>query len=151
MIEKCRRKEILLSFKSAVKSVDNGDTTPIRKLLPISNIKKPLKQLQLRWLGIDDVKKYFDDDSLESLDADMFLRFAADKSIQMDMSNRAFELMDEAKKGLVVFEDLQRVCLELEEDMTEDELIEMIEFADSSGDGLLNPKRFFRIAQKTNL
>lgn len=104
-----------------------------------------------RWLGIDDAKRYFDDDSLESLDADMFLRFAADKSIQMDKSNRAFQLMDEAKKGVVVFEDLQRVCLELGEDMTEDELIEMIEFADSSGDGLINPKRFFRIALKTNL
>jgi len=120
-------------------------------LLPILYIKKALKQLQLVGLKTDDIKTYFDDDSLESLDADMFLRFAADKSIQLDRSNRAFNLMDEAKKGVVVFEDLQRVCLELGEIMTEDELIEMIEFADSSGDGLLNPKHFFRIAHKTNL
>lgn len=105
----------------------------------------------MRWLGVDDVKRYFDDESLEALDADMFLRFAADKSIQMTKSNRAFELIDEAKKGVVVFEDLQRVCLELGEAMTEDELVEMIEFADPSGVGLLSPKHFFRIAKKSNL
>ncbi len=82
----------------------------------------------------------------------MFLRFAADKSIQLEKSNRAFELIDEANKGIIVFEDLQRVCLELGETMTEEELIEMIDYADSSGgDGLLSPKHFFRIACKTNL
>ncbi len=81
----------------------------------------------------------------------MFLRFSADKSIQLEKSNKAFKLIDEANKGVVVFEDLQRVCLELGENMTEEELIEMIEFVDSSGDGLLSPKHFFRIACKTNL
>ena len=81
----------------------------------------------------------------------MFLRFAAEKTIQMDKSDRAFQLIDEAEKGVVVFEDLQRVCLELGEEMTEEELIEMIEFADSSGDGLLRPKHFFRISHKVNL
>lgn len=81
----------------------------------------------------------------------MFLRFAADKSIQIEKSNRAFELIDEAKKGVVVFEDLQRICIELGEEMSEEELMEMIEFADSSGEGLLSRKHFFRIARKTNL
>jgi len=150
LIEETRRKEILLSFKSAINSCSGGGATN-GDLLPISSIKKPLRQLQLRWLGVDDVKRYFDDESLEALDADMFLRFAADKSIQMTKSNRAFELIDEAKKGVVVFEDLQRVCLELGEAMTEDELVEMIEFADPSGVGLLSPKHFFRIAKKSNL
>lgn len=117
----------------------------------ISSLDFSWISLLQRWLGVDDVKNYFQDDSLESLDADMFLRFAADKSIQIEKSNRAFQLMDEAKKGVVVLEDLQRVCVELGEDMTEEELIEMIDFADSSGEGLLNPKHFFRIAQKTNL
>ena len=98
-----------------------------------------------------EVKRYFEDDALESVDTDMILRFAADKSIQIEKSNRAFELMDEAKKGVVVFEDLQRVCVELGEEMSEEELLEMIEFADSSGEGLLSRKHFFRIARKTNL
>ena len=84
----------------------------------------------------------------------MFLRFAADKTIQMNKANKAFQLIDEAQKGVVVVEDLKRVCLELGEDLTDQELNEMIEWADigsSSGDGLLRPKHFFRIAHKSNL
>ena len=55
---------------------------------------------------------------------------------------------------MVVVEDLKRVCTELGEDLTEEELIEMVEWADtgsSSGEGLLRPKHFFRIAHKSNL
>jgi len=154
LIEECRRQEILLAFKKAVEVFNNkrSETSSNNKELPIMHVKKPLKQLQLTGLKTDDIKSYFDDDSLETLDADMFLRFAAEKTIQMDKSDRAFQLMDEAEKGVVVFEDLQRVCLELGEEMTEEELIEMIEFADSSaGDGLLRPKHFFRISHKVNL
>ncbi len=81
----------------------------------------------------------------------MFLRFAADKSIQIEKSNRAFELIDDAKKGVVVFEDLQRICIELGEEISEEELLEMIDFVDSSGEGLLTRKHFFRIARKSNL
>ena len=81
----------------------------------------------------------------------MFLRFAADKTMQLEKANKAFQLMDEAQKGVVVIEDLQRVCIELGEDLTEEELVEMIEFVDSTGEGLLSPEHFFRIAHKVNL
>jgi len=130
---------------------EEDENTTMRKLLPISCTKKPLKQLKLVGLKTNDIKKYFDDEYLESLDADMFLRFAAEKSIQLEKSNMAFQLIDEAKRGIVVLEDLQRVCSDLGESMTDDELIEMVDFADSSGEGLLSPKHFFRIAHKTNL
>ena len=120
-------------------------------MLPISYVKKPLRQLQLRSLGAEDVKRYFEDDDIQAVDADMFLTFAASKSIQLDKSNKAFELIDEAQKGVVVIEDLQRVCLELEEPITEEELIEMMEYADPTGEGSLKPKHFFRLAQKMNL
>uniref|UniRef100_A0A6U9XVC2 EF-hand domain-containing protein n=1 Tax=Pseudo-nitzschia australis TaxID=44445 RepID=A0A6U9XVC2_9STRA len=154
LIEESRRQEILLSFKTAMQSYNGKGyeaNTASSKLLPISCAKKVLKKIRLVGLKSDDIKSYFDDDYLETIDADMFLRFAAEKSIQMDRSNRAFQLMDEAEKGVVVFEDLQRVCSGLGEDIKEDELIEMIEFADSSGEGLLRPKHFFQIAHKVNL
>lgn len=151
LIEHSRRKEILMSFQTALELSKSGDKSASDKLLPISCIKKPLKKLQLPGVATHEVKRYFGDDSLETLDVDMFLRFAAEKSMQIEKSNRAFELMDKAKKGVVVFEDLQRVCVELGEEISEEELVEMIEFADSSGEGLLSPKHFFRIARKTNL
>jgi len=152
LIDECRRNEILRSFQNALEVFrEEDETTMTEKLLPISYTKKPLKELKLVGLKTIDIKNYFDDDSLGSLDADMFLRFAAEKSIQLERSNMAFQLIDEAKKGVVVLEDLQRVCSDLGETMTEDELIEMIDFVDSSGEGFLNPKHFFRIAHKTNL
>ena len=47
LIEDSRRKEILLTFQTALESCKEGDSTPKGKLMPISCIKKPLKQLQL--------------------------------------------------------------------------------------------------------
>ena len=150
VIDEFRRKEILLAYKKSIVSC-NKKRNETNKELPISYAKTPLKQLQLTGLKTDDIRKYFNDDSLEKLDADMFLRFAADKTMQLEKANKAFQLMDEAQKGVVVIEDLQRVCIELGEDLTEEELVEMIEFADSTGEGLLSPEHFFRIAHKVNL
>ncbi|VEU42990.1 unnamed protein product [Pseudo-nitzschia multistriata] len=151
LIDESRRKEILLCFKTALESYNNENDETSNEFLPNSFLKKPLKKLKLSGLKLDGIKSYFDDENLEALDADMFLRFAADKSIQMEKSNRAFQLIDNAGKGVVVLEDLQRACSVLGEDMTENELIEMIDFADSSGEGLLYPKHMFRIANKVNL
>ena len=47
LIEDCRRKEILISFQTAIKLIKNGDRTHTGDLLPISYIKNPLRQLQL--------------------------------------------------------------------------------------------------------
>jgi Ca2+-binding EF-hand superfamily protein len=64
---------------------------------------------------------------------------------------RAFKLFDEVGKGCVVLEDLQRISNDLGEGFTEDELEEMLVFADKKGDGLLQPKDFVRIARQINL
>jgi len=152
MVDECRRQKILLVHENSLISCNN-QRNEISKNLPIVYAKKALKQLQITGLKIDDIKSYFEDDTLETLDADMFLRFACDKTIQLEKSKKAFQLMDYASKGFVVLDDLQRVCIELEEEMTEEELIEMIEFADTSTtkDGILSPDDFFRVAHKVNL
>lgn len=80
-----------------------------------------------------------------------FLSFAAMKVLQRDKAFKAFELMDRDGKGVVVLEDLQRVAEELGEDITPDELREMVEAADRCGEGLLSPKDFVRLARKVNL
>lgn len=138
------------SYNNSTNDKNESDSNR-NKSLHVSYVKKALKQLGLVGLKSVDIKTYFDDDTLEMVDANMFLRLAADKSIQLSKSKTAFDLIDESKKGVVVIEDLHRVCIELEEEMTEDELIEMIEFADTSGEGLLRPKDFLRIAHKVNL
>ena len=90
-------------------------------------------------------------DGEEELDAATFLQFTGLKLIQTEKAEKAFNLMDTDNKGVVVMEDLQRIAKELGEDFSEQELIEMIEFVDRSGDGMLRPKDFVRIARKVNL
>jgi Ca2+-binding EF-hand superfamily protein len=168
MISQGRRKEILQVFQRFVvqqngsnnhKDDDDndGDNNEDIPKISFSDTKRALKRLGMEGIKQDEISSYFDfddsDDSTnkEGLDGDQFLRFAAAKSIQQEKSLNAFELIDEARKGVVVLEDLQRVATDLGEDFTQEDLIEMIQFVDRSADGLLTPKHFFKIARKVNL
>eukprot|EP00980_Cylindrotheca_fusiformis_P028675 scaffold22635_cov134-Cylindrotheca_fusiformis.AAC.3 len=93
----------------------------------------------------DDIRSFFDKEELDESD---FVHYAALKVIQTEKAQKAFDLIDVDDKGVVVLEDLQRLSSELEEDFTEQELEEMIEFADRSGDGMLRLKDFIKIARK---
>ena len=53
--------------------------------------------------------------------------------------------------GSMWIEDLKRVAKELGENMTDEELNEMIEEADRDGDGEISEEDFIRIMKKTNL
>jgi len=67
-------------------------------------------------------------------------------------AERAFSLLDEAGKGVVVFEDLRRMANEfLEEEVTDEDLEEMIQAIDQSGDGILSKEDFHRLANTVNL
>jgi Ca2+-binding EF-hand superfamily protein len=82
--------------------------------------------------------------SLESL--------AVEKYRQQKKAVLVFNLLDEAGKGVVVLEDLQRVSLEmLGEEIDDDELVEMIQQVDRSGDGILDKDDMIRIARQVGL
>ena len=117
--------------------------------LSVHQSKKVLKRLGLD-VKSEDIHSFLNDGE-EELDAATFLQFTGLKLIQTEKAEKAFNLMDTDNKGVVVMEDLQRIAKELGEDFSEQELIEMIEFVDRSGDGMLRPKDFVRIARKVNL
>ena len=50
--------------------------------------------------------------------------------------------------GKISFRNLKRVAKELGENMTEEELQDMIDQADRDGDGEINPEEFYRIMKK---
>lgn len=85
------------------------------------------------------------------MDEGLFIQFGANKLVQIEKAQKAFSLFDKDGKGVVVLEDLQRVAQELGEDLTHEELTEMVDLADRSGDGLLSPKDFAKIAKKVHL
>ena len=64
---------------------------------------------------------------------------------------KAFRLFDDDETGKISFRNLKRVAKELGENLTDEELAEMIEEADRDGDGEINEEEFLRIMKKTSL
>ena len=64
---------------------------------------------------------------------------------------KAFRLFDDDETGKISFKNLKRVAKELGENMTDEELTEMIDEADRDGDGEINEEEFLRIMKKTSL
>ncbi|VDD75694.1 unnamed protein product [Mesocestoides corti] len=64
---------------------------------------------------------------------------------------KAFRLFDDDETGAISFKNLKRVAKELGENLTDEELQEMIDEADRDGDGEVNESEFLRIMKKTNM
>ncbi len=64
---------------------------------------------------------------------------------------KAFRLFDDDETGKISFRNLKRVAKELGENMSDEELQEMIEEADRDGDGEINEEEFLRIMKVCGL
>mmetsp|Transcript_25560 Transcript_25560/g.38599 ORF Transcript_25560/g.38599 Transcript_25560/m.38599 type:complete len:155 (-) Transcript_25560:145-609(-) len=85
------------------------------------------------------------------LDWQGFATYCSNKIVQKNKSNDAFSLFDKDEKGLICVEDVERVVKELEEDFTQEEIEEMMNEADPSGEGLIDRESLFRIVRKIDL
>merc|ERR1712028_180912 len=95
-----------------------------------------------------------DKDGNGDIDFEEFLGMMTAKMGERDSREeilKAFRLFDDDETGKISFKNLKRVAKELGENMTDDELMEMIEEADRDGDNEINEEEFFRIMKKTNL
>ena len=61
---------------------------------------------------------------------------------------KAFRLFDDDETGKISFRNLKRVAKELGENMTDEELQEMIDRADSNGDAAVTMDDFYNIMTK---
>eukprot|EP00615_Pteridomonas_danica_P011280 CAMPEP_0114350158 /NCGR_PEP_ID=MMETSP0101-20121206/16125_1 /TAXON_ID=38822 ORGANISM="Pteridomonas danica, Strain PT" /NCGR_SAMPLE_ID=MMETSP0101 /ASSEMBLY_ACC=CAM_ASM_000211 /LENGTH=159 /DNA_ID=CAMNT_0001489197 /DNA_START=139 /DNA_END=618 /DNA_ORIENTATION=- len=61
---------------------------------------------------------------------------------------KVFKLFDDDNSGKISFKNLQRVARELGENLTDDELQEMIDEADRDGDNAINEEEFYRVMKK---
>lgn len=71
----------------------------------------------------------------------------SDKDSREDI-NKVFRLFDEDNAGFVTIKNLRRVAKELGENISEEELQEMIERADSNGDQQVTADDFYNIMTK---
>merc|ERR1711998_507316 len=95
-----------------------------------------------------------DKDGDGTVDFDEFMILMSGKMGGKDAKDdiiKGFKLFDEDETGKVSFKNLKRVAKELGESMGDDELQEMIDEADTDGDGEINEEEFLRIMKKVNL
>ncbi|PHJ22145.1 centrin [Cystoisospora suis] len=95
-----------------------------------------------------------DKDGTGSVDFQEFLSLMTVKMQERDPREeilKAFRLFDDDETGKISFKNLKRVSKELGENLTDEELQEMIDEADRDGDGEINEEEFIRIMRKTNL
>ncbi len=78
---------------------------------------------------------------------DMMTARMSDRDTREDIE-KVFKLFDHDKGGRISIKDLRRVAQELGETMDDAELLEMIERADSDGDGLVSLDDFYNIMTK---
>jgi len=112
-------------------------------------------QVALRALGFDSkkekVRKMIADIDLDgsgTIDFEEFVEMMTGKMGDRDSPEeirRVFKLFDDDETGKISFRNLKRVARELGENMTDEELQEMITKADLDGDGEVNEEEFMRI------
>ena len=92
-----------------------------------------------------------DKNKSESIDFEEFLDMMtarmSDKDTREDI-NKVFRLFDDDSTGSVTIKNLRRVARELGETMTDEELQEMIDRADSNGDSSVTMDDFYNIMTK---
>ena len=111
--------------------------------------------MALRALGFDYSKKEvlsiieeFDSDNRKQISYDDFYRFVANKLVERDPVEeikRAFKLFDDDRTGKISLKNLRRVAKELGENITDDELMAMIDEFDLYDDGEINEEEFLNI------
>lgn len=64
---------------------------------------------------------------------------------------KCFKLFDTENKGRITFKDMKKVCRELGEQLTDEEIREMLCEADRDGDNEIDEEEFYKFMKKTNL
>ena len=89
-----------------------------------------------------------DKDNTGQIDFEGYLQVVLNKMVERptpDDIQKAFRLFDQGAKGKVDFQDLKRIAAQIGENITDDEMHEMIAEADRSGTGRVGPDDFVHI------
>ena len=106
-----------------------------------------VKKAEIRQLFVDMDK----DLSSATITYDEFVEMVTPRMLNRDSREeimKVFALFDDDNTGCISFKNLKRVATELGENLTDDELQEMIDEADRDGDGVINDEEFYRVMRK---
>ncbi|XP_027709539.1 centrin-4-like [Vombatus ursinus] len=121
---------------------------------------KELK-IAMRALGFEpkkeEIKKMIAEIDKEGFGTISFEDFFTMMSVKMSEKDekeeilKAFKLFDDDCTGSITLKNIKRVAKELGENLSDDELQEMLDEADRDGDGEINEQEFLRMMKKTTL
>lgn len=106
-----------------------------------------VKKAEIRQMFIDMDK----DLSLATISYDEFVEMVTPRMLNRDSREeimKVFALFDDDNTGAISFKNLKRVATELGENLTDEELQEMIDEADRDGDGVISEEEFYRVMRK---
>ncbi|XP_030371734.1 caltractin-like [Scaptodrosophila lebanonensis] len=139
-------------IKEAFKLLDTESTG----LIEVKELK-----VAIRALGFepkkDEIKSMMaeiDKKDSDQICYDDFLHLMTIKMTEKDSNEdilKAFRLFDDDGTGKVSFRNLKRVANELREELTDEELREMIDEADVDNDGEVNQEEFLRLMKTISL
>lgn len=106
-----------------------------------------VKKSEIRQMFVDMDK----DLSSATISFDEFVEMVTPKMQNRDSREeimKVFALFDDDNSGSISFRNLKRVATELGENLTDEELQEMVDEADRDGDGVINEEEFYRVMRK---
>ncbi|KAF3818656.1 hypothetical protein GH733_012073 [Mirounga leonina] len=102
----------------------------------------------------EEIKRMIAEIDKEGIGTITFEDFFAIMSSEKDEKEeilKAFKLFDDDDTGSITLNNIKRVAKELGENLTDDELQEMLDEADRDRDGEINEEEFLRMMKKTTL
>jgi len=122
-------------------------------MIDVKEIKAAFRALGFQVKKQEVRQMMIDIDKLESptVQFDEFVEMVTPKMTARDTREeimKVFSLFDDDNTGTITFKNLQRVARELGENLTDDELQEMVDEADRDGDNAINQDEFYRVMKK---
>ncbi|XP_075807172.1 centrin-4 [Microtus pennsylvanicus] len=143
-----QKKEIKEAFD--LFDVDGSGTIDVKEL-----------KIAMRALGFEpkkeEIRQMIAEIDKEGTGTICFEDFFAIMSVKMNEKDekeemlKAFKLFDDDATGTISLNNIKRVAKELGENLTEEELQEMLDEADRDGDGEINEEEFLKMMKKTSL
>ena len=147
-----RRRARALRFASRARTAARALRRPL-STPPVALTPRP-PRFQVKKAEIRRMMQDVDKESSPTVLFDEFVEMATPKMQSRDTREeimKVFALFDDDQTGAISFRNLKRVANELGENLTDEELQEMIDEADRDGDGMINEDEFFRVMKKTSL
>ncbi|XP_074864043.1 centrin-2-like isoform X1 [Carettochelys insculpta] len=124
--------------------------------IDVKDLKVPIRALGYE-AKKDEMKKIIsevDKEGSGKINFDSFLYAMTQKMSEPESKEdilKAFKLFDDNGTGKISFQNLKRVAGEIGENLTDEELQEMIDEADVDGDGEVNEQEFLRIIRMNSM